>query len=292
MSAEVRYAVEDGRDPLESLVLRDHQTNARVVLAPTRGGLVTRFSIGGEELLYLDEATLRDPSKNVRGGIPLLFPIAGKLAPEARLAGDVTHAMKQHGFARNRAFSVASRQASEDARVTLALESDEATLAQYPFAFRFLATFSLKDGALGVRFEFVNTGNRPMPIQPGVHPYFVVPDEKKRDARVPTDAKSAFDNVTGRDVELARPIDLTAAEVDLHLHGHTGDEVRLVRPWTRDVVIRYSADHHMVVVWTQRGKDFVCVEPWLDRGGALASGGGVVVAPGASHVSTLEVSLA
>src|SRR5438132_2165715 len=65
-------------------------------VVPERGGLVTRFRVQGRGLLYLDEATLADRSKNVRGGVPVLFPIAGK-APEGG-------AMKQHGFARNRAW--------------------------------------------------------------------------------------------------------------------------------------------------------------------------------------------
>jgi len=30
-------------------------------------------------VLALDEATLRDEAKNVRGGIPILFPAPGKL---------------------------------------------------------------------------------------------------------------------------------------------------------------------------------------------------------------------
>ena len=64
-------------DSLESLRLEDG--GAAVTLAPSRGGMVTRFSIGEVPVLFLDESTLRDPSKNVRGGIPVLFPIAGKL---------------------------------------------------------------------------------------------------------------------------------------------------------------------------------------------------------------------
>ncbi|HEY8537391.1 MAG TPA: hypothetical protein VIL28_00910 [Steroidobacteraceae bacterium] len=48
-------------------------------IAPHRGAIVTSLRIDGRELLYFDEATFNDPAKNVRGGIPLLFPTPGKL---------------------------------------------------------------------------------------------------------------------------------------------------------------------------------------------------------------------
>src|SRR5262249_11743764 len=65
--------------PIETIRLTDGKGEAWI--APARGGMVTRLSIGGEDVLYLDEASLGDPSKNVRGGIPILFPIGGKVKP-------------------------------------------------------------------------------------------------------------------------------------------------------------------------------------------------------------------
>jgi galactose mutarotase-like enzyme len=54
--------------------------HAEATIAPHRGAIVTSLRIAGRELLYLDRATFDDPSKNVRGGIPVLFPTPGKLA--------------------------------------------------------------------------------------------------------------------------------------------------------------------------------------------------------------------
>ena len=55
--------------------------DAAATVVPERGGLVTRFAVGARELLYLDPATLADPTKNVRGGVPVLFPFAGRPPP-------------------------------------------------------------------------------------------------------------------------------------------------------------------------------------------------------------------
>jgi galactose mutarotase-like enzyme len=74
-----------------------------VELVPARGALVTRLAVAGVELLYLDRATLADPSKNVRGGIPILFPFAGRLEGDRFTAvrpGGAPKIKKQHGFCR------------------------------------------------------------------------------------------------------------------------------------------------------------------------------------------------
>src|SRR5437762_14015360 len=73
-------------------------------LAPDRGALVTALRVDRTDVLYLDRATFQDKTKNVRGGIPVLFPYAGKLDSEIfRAAGTK---MRQHGFGRDKVWSV------------------------------------------------------------------------------------------------------------------------------------------------------------------------------------------
>src|SRR5690349_18135687 len=94
---------------LETITLEDHVAQARVVIAPTRGGMVTRFEVAGRPVLFLDESTLVDETKNVRGGNPVLFPSPGPLAGDRFTREGKPGSMKQHGFARQRAWSVAPR---------------------------------------------------------------------------------------------------------------------------------------------------------------------------------------
>src|SRR3954463_4417330 len=99
--------------PLETVVLEDATAGARVALAPTRGGMVTRFEVAGRPVLFLDAATLVDETKNVRGGKPVLFPSPGPLAGDRFTRDGKSGSMKQHGFARQRAWSVAAKTARE-----------------------------------------------------------------------------------------------------------------------------------------------------------------------------------
>jgi galactose mutarotase-like enzyme len=266
--------------PAETIRLAHGQSAAW--LAPARGGMVTRFSVAGEDVLYLDEATLADPSKNVRGGIPILFPIAGKLAPDM-LAG-ATAPLPQHGFARNRSWRVV---AQEPDRAVLMLEADAATRAAYPHDFALRFTYALSDGRLAIEQRFENRGTTPMPIHWGIHPYFAVPD--KAAARVATDATAAWNNVAGAPVPFTG-VDFRSGEIDLHLLDHRPAGTRLSRPEARDVVLDWSADHRVLVLWTLPGRPFICVEPWSAPANALQTGHGIEVPPGQAHVSRVSIS--
>jgi galactose mutarotase-like enzyme len=286
-----RYEVIRTQDPLETHLLLDHEANASVAIAPSRGGMVTRFVVGDSNILYLDAETLRDQTKNVRGGIPVLFPIAGRLPNDTYEVGGTAYAMKQHGFARSLPWAIVDQAEDGRARLGLALAPTLMTRAQYPFEFRLAATYVLEEGRLTVQTSVSNLGDAPMPIRPGLHPYFHLVDSDKAAARVVTEATEAYDNHAGALTTLRGPIDLTADVVDLHLLDHWPRTVRLTRPGERALELSLGLPDRVLVVWTERGKDFVCVEPWTGRAGALAAGSALEVPPGGVHETSFSIGL-
>ena len=202
-------------DPRE-VMLTDAQSGAIAVIEPERGGIVTRFEIGARRVLFLDVATLRDPSKNVRGGVPVLFPSPGKLVDDAWAYAGQHGAMKQHGFARNLPWQVVR---SGGGSAVLTLVADDATRAQFPWDFVVEHTFTLRGTSLRLDQRVTNRSASAMPFGFGFHPYFFVPDAAKRDTTIATRATRAFDNVTKQTIALPA-IDLTQPEVDLHLIDH------------------------------------------------------------------------
>ena len=123
-----------------------------------------------------------------------------------------------------------------------------------------------------------------MPFGAGFHPYFAVPDAGKRRARVVTNATRAWDNAAKAEVHLTGPIDLTAAEADLHLLDHGSSEASLDRGDGHAIHIRASSAFSFWVVWTLKGRDFVCLEPWSAPANALNTGAGLLVAAGGAPV--------
>lgn len=264
-------------------LLRLVNGDALAELCPERGALVTRLCAGDDELLYLDEETLADRARNVRGGIPVLFPMAGKLPGDAYADGGRTYALTQHGFARNRAFEVTARELdASSVRATCRLAADPATLAAYPWPFELTLTFTLQAARLLIDATLANHGDRPMPHALGYHPYFRVDAAHKGDVRVETDATLAFDNRAGAVVPWAAP-DFTQGELDLHLVNHTLPGTVLSRRPLRPVRLEWDEAFTTLVLWTLPGRPFVCAEPWTAPTGALAKSEARLVGPGTSE---------
>lgn len=264
------------------------RTDNRVVIAPQRGALVTSWQVGGRELLYMDDSTLHDMTKNVRGGVPVLFPFPGKLLSDTfAYKGRVGTDLPQHGFARLMPWRVL--QSSGDA-LALGLTSDATTLTRFPWSFLAQLSFQVRERSLQLSFSVENTDTEPLPFALGYHPYFYVRDSEKARVRIDSRATQAFDNVRKQIVAFAG-FDLTQPELDLHLLDHNSQACSLV--WPDGCALRIEADAEFVVwvVWTLAGRDFVCLEPWTARGNALSSGHNVLtVEPGQTRNIQLQLS--
>jgi galactose mutarotase-like enzyme len=274
------FAVERRDGPIPTLLLSDTEAASTAVLAPPRGGMVIQLSLAGRELLFLDRATFEDPIANVRGGVPVLFPTPGKLVADGWSWGGSHGSLRQHGFARNLPWEIAATGTdavamgtsppNPGAWATLRLDGGPATLPAFPWDFRAEITYRLKGRALALEISVENRSASAMPFGFGFHPYFAVRDADKGRVRIPTAATRAFDNANKQDVAFTA-FDLTAAEVDLHLldHGATAASLTLD---DLSIDLRGSADFEHWVVWTLRGRDFVCLEPWTCPGNALNTG--------------------
>lgn len=270
-----------------TLVTLSDGAGSRVVLAPARGAIVRSFEVEGRELLYLEEETFVDPLKNVRGGVPILFPSPGRLDGDRWQHAGRSGSMAQHGFARTLPWSIA---ATGDTSVTLALESSPLTRPQYPWEFRAELEVLLAPRRLRLTFRVHNHDVGELPFALGYHPYFRVID--KRRIALDTHATRAFDNRLKRVVPF-RGFDFLSEELDLHLLDHGADACSLSLGDGARAIVRASPEFSWWVVWTLAGRDFVCVEPWTAPGNALNSGERLSrVAPGTTCESWIEIELA
>lgn len=283
------FTVTETQDERGSTIELRYGEQSRAEIAAWRGGMVTRLSLGGRELLYLDDATLLDPAKSVRGGIPLLFPSPGRLTHDNWERGGLEGSMKQHGFARLLRWDVVAKH-TVAAAVTLQLNPSDVTRAQYPWEFQVQLTYALTAKGLRIDALVANAGTLPMPFGFGLHPYFAIPDGEKARVSIPTEAPRAWDNVAKQEIELDK-LDLTLPEVDLHLLGHGRTIATIERAEQPTLRIEGSPEFSQWVLWTLSGKDFVCVEPWTCRANALNTGESLLeIEPGASHTLWLEIS--
>lgn len=217
--------------------------DCRARVAPARGGLVTGLSVAGREVLYLDRATFEDESKNVRGGVPILFPFAGKL--EGGLFQPAGTIMKQHGFARNRPWQV---DAASDSLLTMSLESDSSTLEVFPYAFRLEQTCMVVVRGLEISLSVTNLAERLMPVAPGWHPYFVCPNAQKQAVTCEVRGINPADFAPEREFELGADSPV--------------DQARFKIPELGLLTLRYSSQMRHLHFWSLPGADFICLEPF------------------------------
>ncbi|QJC54517.1 aldose epimerase [Paenibacillus albicereus] len=246
--------------------LSEASTRSRVLLCPERGGIALACRLNGYELFYLDEATFLDPSANIRGGNPVLFPISGPVAGGEYEWEGKRYAMKQHGVARTEAWRIADTSEDGVASVTLSLSSSERTREAFPFDFELRFTYELKEGRLSIRQQYRNLSDRAMPMYPGFHPYFAT---SAKDLPYATDAKRYLDYNDGQVKPYEGRLDLGPMQESAALLDASRPEISFPLDSGITVTMAYSEAFKYVVLWSVPGKPFVCVEPWMALPGEL-----------------------
>ncbi|MBR9917085.1 aldose 1-epimerase family protein [bacterium] len=100
---------------------------------------------------------------------PILFPIVGSLKDHQYRLNGREFNLRHHGFARDMDFDVLHQ--SEHSIAFIIAESEE-TLRDFPFEFRFIVTYSLKENKLIQSFRVINRSPNKMPFSFGAHPAF------------------------------------------------------------------------------------------------------------------------
>lgn len=242
-------------------------------IAPGRGALVSALMVGGRDVLYLDRVSFEDETKNVRGGIPVLFPYAGKLADGIFLPTNTK--MGQHGFGRNRQWTITERKPSS---LRVSLSPDKESRNVYPYDFVAEQTCRILPAGLEVELCISNTGGKPLPVSPGWHPYFHCPAAKKGEVRgdVPGLNSDQFGNDREFDFGLAAP-----------RNGRARFEV----PALGKLELSFSPEMRHMQFWSQPGKDFICLEPFTGPNNTINTERRIDVAPGRAHVLFMRIEV-
>lgn len=288
MTNDNRYAISEWTDRYPIVELTDRDTDSSVHICPERGGIAIRCRLNGQELLYLDKDTFYDPEANIRGGIPVLFPICGQLRQGKYEWEGVTYEMRNHGVARNRPWEKAATGTEGSAWVTLALRSTPETLASYPFAFELRFTYRLREGALTIEQEYRNLSDRPMPMAAGFHPYFAT---EGKNLPYVSDATRYLDYNDGAEKPFEGTVELEGLKESVALLDAKRPEIAF--PLQADAVVRlsYSEEFRYAVLWSVEGKPFVCVEPWTALNEALNDKQGLLeVNPGEAWHAWLRIA--
>jgi len=161
--------LEEGRGSLPKLTVTSDLAAAELYL---HGAHLTHFQPrGARPILFMSAESHFDPTKPIRGGVPVIFPWFG---PRAGVPDSPAH-----GFARIRPWALEAVESRPDGavRVVLGLASDESSLRLWPHPFALRMAFTFGE-ALDLDLE-VRAAGAPLAFEEAFHTYFVVADVRK-----------------------------------------------------------------------------------------------------------------
>jgi galactose mutarotase-like enzyme len=263
------YIYEKNSDVFETHRLSNSKNDTFIEVVPERGGIIAQFVVKDKPVFYLDRATLIDPNKNIRGGNPILFPICSYLKNDTYSLNGHPYTMKQHGFARNCAWNVADVSTQEDsASIKLELQDNDKTYAQYPFKFKLIYEYKLSGSTLSVNATYINEDEQPMPFYAGYHPYFQVEDKNQLEIGIPSQTHTESINNSMVD----NRFNFEQEEINVFYQDLTAQSLHITDPvQKRKINVRFDPIYKYIVVWALKGKNFICVEPWMASTDALNS---------------------
>ncbi len=202
---------------------------------------------------------------------PTLFPFCGGFKDGKYIYNDVSYEMSAHGFARDSEFQV---QEKSKKSVTLLLESNDETLAIYPFKFELRVIFTLSRKSVIVEYEIKNKTDGEMYFSIGSHESYIC-EGGVENYDVHFKKRESLENciVDGRIIgEKTEQITKFSKILPIYERFWENDSVVLKNISSRSAVLRNRTNGKRIkidfpgfnyfVIWSMPGKEYVCLEPW------------------------------
>lgn len=241
--------------------LKNESQNTWITVCPELGGILTEFAVNGEHQLYLNKPTLFDPNKSVRGGNPILFPISGGLENQQYEWEGKIYQMPNHGVARDMPWDVIETKETDDfASISIGLISNESTFTKFPFQFSLEFTYILKGNELRIEQKYRNLSDQSMPMYPGLHPYFL---SDTNSFRIVSDARAYLELADSSKKDLKDHFNKDEFYQSLVLMDLKTPSVSFEVLKDKKITMKASPEFRYWVLWTEKDKEFICVEPWM-----------------------------
>ncbi|TBR61805.1 aldose epimerase [Westiellopsis prolifica IICB1] len=283
------FSISIQQQQYKTYILTDETANSQLEVVPERGGIITRWRVQGQEILYLDTERFANPELSVRGGIPILFPICGNLPENSYTYNGKQYTLKQHGFARDLPWQVTDQVTQNAANFTLTLNSNEQTRAVYPFDFQVSFSYKIQGNTLEIQQQYTNLSLETMPFSFGFHPYFLTQDKTQLDFEIP--AQEYQDQRSKEIHAFDGNFDFNQDEIDVAFKQLSSQSAS-VSDNSRKLKLTLESDKifSTLVFWTLKGKDFYCLEPWSAPRNAINTGEHLtILQPGATCAASVRI---
>jgi len=259
------------------------------------------------DIIHWPEEVDTENYTQTHGGIPILFPFAGKCYDSGNedhwRYGQQVLSMPPHGFAKNSHFRIRSM---DQHGFEVELEPSEEVKSFYPFNYTFTVIYHFLELSLQISLVLENEGREPIPWSAGIHPYFQIPwrkDLNLADHKLSVDAKQVFQYQSGGMMKKSLNPQMITSLEDPSLINRVYYELK--RP-TAEVSLLNDEEPIKIsevggaengsrltfVTWSQEGAPYYCVEPWMSPPNAPENKTMRIVPPAGRDEFTIEIELA
>ena len=300
--------------PAQTLI--SDEAELEVSFVPTVGMVGASMLHHSAELLGQRGGLARYEATRSTMGIPLLHPWANRLAgwtytlgdrrveidPDSAVVKTDPNDLPIHGFLGASPYWEVLGAGADDTSARLAARMDFAAHPEYlegfPFPHELRIDATLADSTLTIRTTLAATGDLPVPVSFGFHPYFTLPGVDRADWQVELP-------VTERVVTDDRQIPTGATEPVAVEAGPLGDRTFddgyanvpdgarfALAGGGRRIAVEWVSGYRHAQVYAPDGDDLIAFEPMTAPTNALVSGNGLeLVPPGESRSATFSVTV-
>ena len=200
---------------------------------------------------------------------PVLFPLVGKYKNGKTTYSGKEYTLPQHGFARDSEFTLVEQ---TESKLSFQLTSNEETLTKYPFKFRLICSFELKNDTIIVGWNVENIDDKTIHFSIGAHPAFYCEKSKTVLTMNGDNLKYSLVNSDGLytpkkyDVENSFVLHDNIFDKDaLIIENSNVTEVSLVDNGKNYLTMKFDAPLFGIWSPTKKNAPFVCIEPWYGR---------------------------
>ena len=126
-----------------------------------QGAHLSSWVYQGKEQLFLSSKAVFEPTKAIRGGVPICFPQFGAFGPG-----------RAHGFARNVIWRHVG--SLKDDRLLFELVHDKQSIEQWPYEFKAQFEVTLNGNQLTMALSVENSSAKTIEFTAALHTYFLV----------------------------------------------------------------------------------------------------------------------
>jgi aldose 1-epimerase len=307
---ELAMALSENDSTWETIELRSPSGQTEAAFVPRAGMVGWSLRHKGEELLAHPAALSAYVETGHPTGIPLLHPWANRLAsPEYEIAGrhvtlDLSSAnvhtdpngLPVHGLLAGCSdWKVLQQQDSRlKARVDFGARPE--LMAGFPFPHTLDLAIELSDGQIRIDTELIPTGDVPVPVAFGFHPYLRLPDldracwivELPVSSRMQLDARM-LPTGASEPVRIP-PAPLAERSFDDAFASLTDPPEFAISGAGKRLSLRFGAGYRFAQVYAPPGSEFICFEPMTAPVNPFESNHTLLAQPRSSYPARFEIA--